>query len=77
VRDKPAGDAPSREAETPVEKLRRWELYGGHWRVDSRASNQIKISLLTCSGGEEADRLLSADPELIAYVGNRGCDQDD
>ena len=53
MRDKPTGDALSQEAETPVEKLRRWELYGGHWRVDSRTSNQLEIALLTCSGGEK------------------------
>ncbi len=53
MRDKPAGGALSQEAETPVEKLRRWELYGGHWRVDSRASNQLRSPCLPAAAAKK------------------------
>ncbi len=55
----------------PVEVLRRWEDSGASWRVISRAGDRLQISLITCTGDEEMDRLDSADPDLAAYVGGR------
>lgn len=54
-----------------VETLRRWEESGAIWRVVASTTSCLTISLLTCDGGEEVDRLVSGDPELAAYVGNR------
>ena len=55
----------------PADVLRRWEDFGGVWRVLSRSAGRLEISLLTCTAGEEADRLVSGDPDLLAYVGAR------
>lgn len=52
----------------PVDILRRWQESGAIWRVVARTACRLEISLLTCDGGEEMQRLSSADPELIAFV---------
>jgi hypothetical protein len=54
-----------------VEVLRRWESFGAIWRVLRRGPASVEIALLTCSGGEEVDRLASDDPEVLRYVGGR------
>jgi hypothetical protein len=54
-----------------VETLRRWEQAGGHWRVVSRGPYGVAVALLRCDGGEEADRIQSGDPDLLAYLGGR------
>jgi hypothetical protein len=60
-----------------VEVLARWELFGAHWRVISRRGSLLEIALLTCSGGEEVDRLTSDDPALLAFVGVRSSSEDE
>ena len=62
---------PSAEPDAPVEVLRRWEDSGAVWRLLSRRGNLVEIALLTCSAGEEVGRLVSADPDLLAFVGTR------
>ncbi|WP_170931259.1 hypothetical protein [Aeromicrobium sp. PE09-221] len=39
--------------------LRRWELFGGSWRVldDGEHSGEMVIALLRCDGGEQVDEL--------------------
>ena len=64
-------------ATAPLDRLLRWETFGGHWRVSSRSATGLDIRLLTCDGGEEADRLQTSDPSVIRYVGARLSDQDD
>jgi hypothetical protein len=54
-----------------VEVLRRWEDSGAVWRLLSRRGDLVEIALLTCSAGEEVGRLVSADPDLLAFVGTR------
>jgi hypothetical protein len=54
-----------------VEVLRRWERGGAVWRVRSRSEDRVEISLMTCTADQEVDRLVSADPELLAFVGTR------
>ena len=41
------------------------------WRVLGRADGEVVVAFLTCSAGEEVDRLRSADPDLLAYLGER------
>jgi len=53
---------------SPVERLRRWEDAGAVWRVVSEASSGLTIALLRCDGGEEVDRLVCDDPDLVAFV---------
>lgn len=55
----------------PVEELRRWEDSGAHWQVVARTADRLIIALLRCDGGEEAGRLVSDDPALLAFVGSR------
>lgn len=54
-----------------MEVLRRWEDSGAVWRLLSRRGDLVEIALLTCSAGEEVGRLVSADPDLLAFVGTR------
>jgi hypothetical protein len=58
-------------AESPIDLLRRWEGFGGTWRVVERAAGGVTVSLCRCDGGEEAERLTSADPALLDFLGNR------
>lgn len=62
---------PSSEPDAPAEVLRRWEDSGAVWRLLSRRGDLVEIALLTCSAGEEVGRLVSADPDLLAFVGTR------
>ena len=59
------------DSDDPVEMLRRWTDVGGTWRVHGRRRDTLIIGLYRCDGGEEVDRLISADPNLLRYVGDR------
>ena len=52
-------------------KLRRWEDAGAHWQVLARLSGEVVIALQTCDTREEVGRLVSAEADLLAYVGAR------
>ena len=54
-----------------VDVLRRWESFGAIWRVLRRDPESVEIALMTCSGGQEVDRLASADPDVLRYVASR------
>lgn len=60
----------------PIEVLRRWADSGGIWRVAGRRSGSVTVALYQCTGGEEVDRLVSSDPELIRYLGERTSSED-
>ncbi|WP_046469133.1 hypothetical protein [Allosalinactinospora lopnorensis] len=55
----------------PVETLVRWEEHGAVWRVLERTPSQVTVALCRCDGGEEVERLVSGDPELLAFVDER------
>jgi len=57
--------------DTPLERIRRWELSGGFWRVLDRRPHGLVVALLTCDAGEEMDRLVTSDPDVREYVGER------
>jgi hypothetical protein len=57
--------------EPPVTRLRRWEDAGAAWKVIARSPGSVVVALLTCDAGEEVDRLHSADPALLTYIGAR------
>jgi len=48
--------------------LTRWEQTGAVWRVVHQTPERAVIALLTCTAGEEVDRLESSDPALLALV---------
>lgn len=54
-----------------VEELRRWQDNGAVWTVVSRAGDRVTVALLRCDGGEEIDRFISSDPDLLRFVGDR------
>ena len=54
-----------------VETLRRWEEFGGVWRVTFRSGSQVTLSLCRCDGGEEVERLAFDDPELAGWLDAR------
>jgi hypothetical protein len=56
----------------PVETLRRWEEFGGVWRVAHRDGSLVTLSLCRCDGGEEVERLSVEDPALLDWLDARG-----
>jgi len=70
-RDVPVPPGAADGSPTSVQILHRWQESGAIWKVVSRTASRLEISLITCDGGEEMQRLSSADPELIAFVGTR------
>ncbi len=60
-----------------LDHLRRWEESGAAWRVVVRTPRDVEIALLTCDAGEEVDRLRTADPAVLAYVGTRDRSDDE
>ena len=54
-----------------IESLIRWTESGAIWRVTSRTATAVTISMCTCDGGEEVQRLQSDDPAVLAWLGER------
>jgi hypothetical protein len=69
-------DSGGRQIGSAVLVLRRWEDSGGVWRVLSRSATQVDLALLTCDAGEEMDRLTSADPAVLHFIGMRSGSDD-
>ncbi|MFJ6095387.1 hypothetical protein [Williamsia muralis] len=57
--------------ENVIESLIRWTDSGAIWRVTSRTATAVTISMCTCDGGEEVQRLQSADPAVLTWLGER------
>lgn len=70
-------EAESQPTGSALDRLLRWETFGGHWRVASRSETQIEVRLLTCDGGEEADGFETGDLDVMRYIGRRLTDQDE
>jgi hypothetical protein len=56
-------------------RLRRWEDSGATWRIVVRRPDNVEIALLTCDAGEQVDRIVTADREVLDYV-DRAADDD-
>ncbi|MFE9245416.1 hypothetical protein [Nocardiopsis sp. NPDC006938] len=54
-----------------VAALLRWEEHGALWRVVARTGSTATVSLLTCDGGTEVDRITSDSPDLLSFLGER------
>jgi hypothetical protein len=57
--------------ESPVQVLERWEHHGARWRVAAIGPGRAVVDLLTCTG-EPVDRIESGDPDLLAWLSERG-----
>jgi hypothetical protein len=69
----------SKEARTGAELvsvLGRWHQSGAVWRVIGRGRSQVTVALLRCDGGEEVERLTSADPFWLAHLQRRESSDD-
>ena len=55
----------------PVDVVRRWEDFGGTWRIVSQDGASVVVSLCRCDGGEEVQRLSFADPALLTWLNGR------
>jgi len=63
-------------AESPIEVLQRWEENGAQWRAVHLSDKLAIVDLCTCYG-EPMDQFESADPELIAWIRERGASPQD
>ena len=59
-----------------VHALVRWHAAGGVWRVVDRKPDEVTVALLRCDGGEEVERLRSADPAWLAYLDGRSASEE-
>jgi hypothetical protein len=55
----------------PVAVLQRWADAGAVWRVIDRRPDTVTVALYRCDGGEEVDRVSSADPHLRRFLAGR------
>ena len=55
----------------PVGRLQRWEAFGAHWQVVDDDGTRVTVALCRCDGGEEVDRLTSAEPALRTFLDGR------
>ena len=58
-----------------VAALRRWEEAGGIWQVIGQDQGAATIALYRCDGGEEVDRIVSADARLAQFLEGRTTSQ--
>jgi hypothetical protein len=69
----------SKEARTGAELvsvLDRWQQSEAVWRVIGRGRSHVTVALLRCDGGEEVERLTSADPFWLAHLKRRESSDD-
>ena len=50
-----------------LDRLQRWVDSGAYFAIVARRGAEMTVALLTCSGGEEMGRIVSADPALARW----------
>ena len=55
----------------PVAALQRWADAGARWAVIDRRRDSVTVGLYRCDGGEEVERIVSADPGLLRFLSGR------
>ena len=60
----------------PVAVVQRWADAGPLWRVVDRRHGEVTVGLYQCDGGEEVDRISSADPRLLEFLAGRMSSED-
>ncbi len=62
--------------EDHVAVLQRWADAGAVWRVLHQGHDTVTVALYQCDGGEEVDRIRSADPRLLQFLAGRTSSED-
>jgi hypothetical protein len=63
---------PTEQGDDLVAALRRWESFGGRWRVLARSGGSVTVALLSCDGGEQMGRVAGSSFDLAGYEASRG-----
>ena len=63
-------------ADDPVAVLQRWADAGAVWRVIDRRRDTVTVALYRCDGGEEVDRISSANPHLLRFLAGRASSEE-
>lgn len=59
-----------------VQLLERWALSGGVWQVIGPGiGGAVSVGLFRCDGGEEVDRISSADPDWLGFLAEHPCSE--
>jgi len=58
------------DSDDAVIVLRRWELFGGRWRVLARTQTVVTLGLFTCDGGQEMSRVTATNDEFATFLGS-------
>ncbi len=64
-------DARGGELSEDLQRVTRWQVSGGVWRVLARSDERVTVGLYRCDAGEEVDRFSSTDPALLAHLADR------
>jgi hypothetical protein len=51
--------------------LQRWVDSGGVLRVVNRLDDAVTVAMMTCTAGEEADRLTTTNPDVREWLARR------
>jgi hypothetical protein len=51
--------------------LRRWELFGGRWRMLARTGSTVTVGLYSCDGGQEMSRVTATSSDFDTFLDAR------
>jgi hypothetical protein len=58
-----------------LDVLERWVRFGGACEVVSRDAAHVIVSLRRCDGGEEMQRLTSAEPDVLSWLDTQAAEE--
>ncbi|WP_153395498.1 hypothetical protein [Ornithinicoccus halotolerans] len=56
------------EPSEDLQRLLRWEEFGGTWQVRARRDGAVAVALCRCDGGEEVERLWLRAPDALRHL---------
>lgn len=71
VKDTSRGIFVDRASSPDLERILRWERQGGAWEVVGAAGDKVTVALLRCDGGEEVERLTTAEDDVRRFLARR------